>query len=158
MCQGRSSLGLGDKVESSQTVSINKGRSVVLYPYAVKNIKWHFSSFFPTLSIVKLHFKGGGGEKRLFFFLNSKAHCESSFERANFTIGIFIWKKQQPKMLTLCRVPRPLCIDQCVCLLLLLLRVFLPWDYDYFASFLCKAAAKKIAFFPSFSLGIFRDH
>ena len=45
-CQGRSSLGLGDKVESSQTVSINKGRSVVLYPYAVKNIKWHFSSFF----------------------------------------------------------------------------------------------------------------
>ena len=38
-CQGRSSLGLGDKVESSQTVSINKGRSVVLYPYAVKNIK-----------------------------------------------------------------------------------------------------------------------
>ena len=32
-------LGLGDKVESSQTVSINKGRSVVLYPYAVKNIK-----------------------------------------------------------------------------------------------------------------------
>lgn len=116
-CQGRSSLGLGDKVESSQTVSINKGRSVVLYPYAVKNIKWHFSSFFPTLSIVKLHFKGGGGEKRLFFFLNSKAHCESSFERANFTIGIFIWK-QQPKMLTLCRVPRPLCIDQCVCLLL----------------------------------------
>lgn len=114
-CQGRSSLGLGDKVESSQTVSINKGRSVVLYPYAVKNIKWHFSSFFPTLSIVKLHFKGGG-EKRL-FFLNSKAHCESSLERANFTIGIFIWK-QQPKMLTLCRVPRPLCIDQCVCLLL----------------------------------------